>query len=239
MTQVQSYERSLQRSHASLTRDDRPFVFGMAGREWDLLGEVFAPVYSPSTEASIDFLGLGEDAAKAPRGSFLEIGCGTGVVAVLSALAGSPRVVAADISLPAVRNARMNAERHGVQERLSAVHSDLFSGLGGERFDTVFWSSNYVRAPDTYTYGSIHEAAYVDPGYRTHRRFLTEAPDAVTGNGRVLLHFSDRGDLARLHEIAAECGRTLRTVASEPMVEGEYSSELVEHMLLEVVVTSG
>lgn len=236
---VQCYERSLQRSHASLTRDDRPSVFAMAGREWDLLDEVFAPVYSPSTEAAIGFLGLADGSADAPRGSFLEIGCGTGVIAVLSALNGCPRVVAADISRPAVRNAELNAERHGVRDRLDAVHSDLFSGLPGERFDTVFWSSNYVRAPDTYTYGSIHEAAYVDPGYRTHRRFLAQAPDAVTGNGRVLLHFSDRGDVDRLHEIAAECGRTLRTVASELTVEGEYSSDLVEHMLLEVAVASG
>ncbi|MFD0023533.1 50S ribosomal protein L11 methyltransferase [Streptomyces sp. NPDC058382] len=246
---VQCYERSLQRSHTSLTRDDRPRVFSMAGREWDLLDEVFAPVYSPSTATAIGFLGLAGGGASEPvvpssepplsGGAFLEIGCGSGVIAVLGALAGCPRVVAADISRPAVRNTALNAERHGVRDRLAAVHSDLFSGLGGERFDTVFWSSNYVRAPDTYTYGSIHEAAYVDPGYRTHRRFLAEAPHAVTGNGRVLLHFSDRGDVDRLHEIAAECGRTLSTVARELMVEGEYGSEPVEHMLLEVAVANG
>lgn len=236
---VQCHERSLQRSRDSLTREDRPVVFRMAGHEWDLMDEVFAPVFSPSTETALGFLGLADGPPEAPSGSFLEIGCGTGVIAVLSALAGCTRVVAADISRPAVRNAEMNAARHGVRERLDAVHSDLFSGLGGERFDTVFWSSNYVRAPDTYSYGSIHEAAYVDPGYRAHRRFLTDGPDAVAADGRVLLHFSDRGDVARLYEIAAECGRELRTVANERITEGEYGSDVVEHMLLQVVAASG
>lgn len=36
----------------------RPRVFSTAGREWDLLDEVFAPAYSPSTATALEFLGL-------------------------------------------------------------------------------------------------------------------------------------------------------------------------------------
>ncbi|MEV0603014.1 50S ribosomal protein L11 methyltransferase [Streptomyces sp. NPDC050315] len=208
----------------------------MSDREWDLLDEVFTPVYSPSTGVGVDFLGLA-DATTAEIGqSFLDVGTGSGVIAVLAALAGADRVVALDINPKAVRNAELNAVRHRVADRVRALHSDLFSGLRpDERFDTVFWSSNYVRAPEGYEYGSLHEYAYVDAGYRTHQRFLAEAPDRRTPGGRALLHFSSRGDVAALHRIAAESGRELRTVDSVEVLEGEYGSDLVEHMLLEIL----
>ncbi|MER6997626.1 class I SAM-dependent methyltransferase [Streptomyces sp. NPDC000410] len=239
--QVQSYERSLERSRQSLTRADRPSTFTLGGREWDLLDEVFAPVYSPSTGVALDFLGLsgsdgGTDGHGAHGGSFLEIGCGTGVIAVAAALGGYERVVASDISPRAVENAAINAERHGVTDRVRAVHSDLFSGLGdAERFDTVFWSSNYVLGPDNYEYASVHERAYVDTGYRAHRRYLEQAPRWITEGGRALLHFSSRGDLPALYRIADECRRELHTLSAYRVCEGEYGNDMVEHMLLQIV----
>ncbi|WP_251050421.1 MULTISPECIES: class I SAM-dependent methyltransferase [unclassified Streptomyces] len=212
----------------------------MCGREWDLLDEVFAPVFSPSTGIALEFLGLNDLPAGAPAaataGSFLEIGCGSGVTAVMAALAGHARVVASDISPRAVENAAVNAERHGVDDRLSAVHSDLFSGLAEtERFDTIFWSSNYVMAPESYEYKSVHERAYVDTGYRAHRRYLEQAPRWLTPTGSALLHFSDRGDTAALYQIAADTGRELRTLRSHRVREGEYGEDMVEHMLLQIL----
>ncbi|MGW0362885.1 methyltransferase domain-containing protein [Streptomyces sp. NPDC002990] len=209
----------------------------MCGREWDLLNEVFAPIYSPSTGMALEFLGLNQPSPR-QTGSFLEIGCGTGVTAVMAALAGRERVVASDISPRAVENAAANAERHGVGDRLRALHSDLFSGLTeGERFDTIFWSSNYVLAPESYEYKSVHERAYVDTGYQAHRRYLEQATRWLTPTGSALLHFSDRGDVAALHRVARESGRELRLLSSHRIREGEYGSDTVEHMLLQILPT--
>ncbi|MBE8471481.1 methyltransferase domain-containing protein [Streptomyces justiciae] len=235
--QVQDYQRSLERSRQSLNRADRPDVFTLAGRQWDLLDEVFAPVYSPSTGVALDFLGLtGPGVEEVRRGSFLEIGCGTGAIAVTAALAGHTPVVASDINVRAVENAAVNARRHAMTDRVRAVHGDLFSGLdAGERFDTVFWSSNYVLGPDHYEYRSAHERVYVDAGYRTHRRYLEQAPLRTTSGGRALLHFSSRGDHPRLTRIAEETGRELRVLNSCRVREGEYGNEIVEHLLLQIV----
>jgi release factor glutamine methyltransferase len=208
----------------------------MYGREWDLLPEVFAPIYSPSTNMAMEFLGLANSLGVPRAGSLLEIGCGTGMVAVSAALAGCERVVAADVNPSAVRNAAMNATRHGVSDRFDARHSDLFTQLDEhERFDTIFWSSNYVLAPPEYQYQNMHERAYVDPGYRTHRRFLEEAPRWLAPHGVVLLHFSTRGDLVSLLRIAGECGRGLHMLRSNTIREGELD---IEHMLLEVTMVA-
>lgn len=232
MNRVQSYERSLERSRRSLLREDRLRTFQMNDHEWDLLDGVFAPPYSPSTGVALDFLGLSGPGVAPRHGSFLEMGCGTGVVAVLAALAGCTDVVASDINPQAVANAALNAERHQVQDRFEAVIGDMFSGLAPERrFDLIFWSSNYVLAPDGYDYQSDHERAYVDTGYAAHRRFLVEAPLRATREGSVLLHFSDRGDVEGLHRIADECGRELRVVKTLLVQEG---ADPVTHMLVEV-----
>ncbi|MEC4019639.1 50S ribosomal protein L11 methyltransferase [Streptomyces sp. H27-D2] len=190
---------------------------------------------SPSTAVSLNLLDLSGPDAPSRTGSLLEIGCGTGVIAVSAALAGCERVVATDINPSAVRNAAANAARHGVAGQVRTVLSDLFAGLDAQdRFDTVFWHSNYVLAPERYEYRDMHERGYVDPGYAAHRRFLAEAPDRLTPNGSALLHFSSRGDQARLRREAAACGRGLRLLRSVMDREGEHE---IEHMLLNVTTT--
>ncbi|MEU2157189.1 methyltransferase domain-containing protein [Streptomyces sp. NPDC019396] len=234
MTEHRSYLRSLERSRRSLTREDRPEVFAMAGREWDLLDGVFAPPFSATTGIALDVLGLtGDDEPRyRPGGSFLEIGTGTGIIAVSAALAGCARVVAADISTAAVRNTALNAVRHGVGDRLRAVHSDLFAALDAdERFDTVYWHSNFVLAPPDYRPETQHEIAYVDPGYQAHRRYLSEAPGLLAEGGSALLQFSDRGDVALLHEMADSCERELVVRDRRRFLEG---AEELEHILFEI-----
>lgn len=253
---VQDYRRSLARCTASQSRANRPNRIRLGGREWALLDGVFSPADSPSSAIGLAFLGLGtmpgdarpggtQDAlpdapagtagdgvtGDAPSGSFLEVGSGTGVIAVQAALAGCT-VTAVDINPEAVRNTATNAALHGRHGQVRALHSDLFSALGPEeRFDTVFWSSNYVLAPGGFRYRSISERAYVDPGYAAHRRYLAEAPERVRPGGRALLHFSSRGNLTELRRIAAELGRSLTVRRFHPVLEG---ADLVDHMLLEI-----
>lgn len=236
MTQAGNYLLSLERSRQARTRADRPSSFVMYDREWDLFPEVFAPIYSPSTGMAMDFLGLGEPLEVPRTGSFLEIGCGTGIIAVSAALAGCDRVVATDINPAAVMNAAKNAARHGVADRLTATQSNLFDQLDEHKpFDTIFWSSNYVAAPAGYEYQNTHERAYVDPGYWTHRRFLAEAPRWLAPGGVILLHFSTRGDVVGLLRAAGEHQRALSMLESRTIQEGETT---VEHMLLEVTPDS-
>lgn len=184
MSAIKNYERSLERSRASLHHGERPRTFALAGVEWHLLEGVFAPPFSASTGMAMELLGLAGPAPAPWRGSFLEVGSGTGVIAVSAALAGCDRVTALDISEQAVRNTAMNAARHDVADRVHAVHSDLFDALApGDRHDTVYWHSNFVLAPPEYRYASVHERAYVDPGYRAHRRYLAECLSYVTPGG--------------------------------------------------------
>ena len=221
-----AYVRSLERSRHSNTRTDRPRVFSLAGREWDLLDSVFPPVYSPSTAAFLDLLDF------PVGGSMIEVGCGAGVIAVSAALAGCAHVVATDLNPEAARNAELNAARHGVADRVRCAPGDVFGALDpGDVFDLVFWHSNFVLAPPDLDGLSAHDLAYVDPGYRAHRTYLAEASSRVRPGGDALLGFSSRGDLDRLRALADTVDVALDVVDTKQVPEAD---TVVEYQLLRV-----
>jgi len=171
--------------------------------EWDLLPDVW-PGNAVATGLFTAWLPY-EDAR-----SFLEVGCGAGVTAVLAALRGCPRVCALDINPAAVENSRLNALRHGVGEKLTTLTSDLFSGLDPlDRFDLIYWNSPFVEAPASHRYESQIDYAAFDAGYTMHQRFFAEAGRHLTDGARVFLGFSETlGNPERIKEFAEQAGFT-------------------------------
>ncbi|AZC20284.1 class I SAM-dependent methyltransferase [Pseudomonas sp. CMR5c] len=179
------------------------------GRIFEVHDGVFPPTHFQSTRIFTRHLPYPHG------GAFLEIGCGTGVTAVTAALSGCARVVASDISEAAVRNARANVERHGVAEQVSTRHGDLFDVLDdGERFDMIFWNSNFVFVPEDYAFEQPILRAFCDAGYVAHRRFLREAPSYLSPSGQLLIGFSSQGDESALTALLTEHGYASTVVAS-------------------------
>ncbi|MFX1416302.1 MAG: 50S ribosomal protein L11 methyltransferase, partial [Promethearchaeota archaeon] len=81
-------------------------------------------VYPPSedTYLLLDAIELG------PSDTFLEIGCGSGLLSVAAARIAQ-KVVATDISLRAIRNTKENLIRNALDHRCSVIQSDLLSAL--------------------------------------------------------------------------------------------------------------
>ncbi|MFH5227894.1 50S ribosomal protein L11 methyltransferase [Antrihabitans spumae] len=224
------YTKSLERSKFSRERNSGDNEIVVGGDEWTLLEDVFSPADTRSTLAHIDLLDFTEGE------TFLEIGSGIGMIAVKAALGGCRSVVATDINPAAVANTERNVRRFGVADRVTTVHSDLFDGLSPDlRFDTIYWHSNNVWAPPTLALQSVHELAYVDPGYAAHRRFLREARNFVSDRGRVLLALSSRAGRRELEDLAAQEGAKFVDVRSKTVDEPEGA---VSYDLIEVVTAS-
>lgn len=76
--------------------------------------------------------------------SFLELGAGTGLVALVAARKGA-QVTASDVSGAAVRNLRENAQRNELP--ITVVHSDLFQALPGHYDVIAINPPYYARDP--------------------------------------------------------------------------------------------
>lgn len=218
------FARGQQLFRRHLDEGDRQTEFELAGRRWTLLPGVFAPTYSPVTELFTAWIPY------PVGGTLLEMGSGTGVTAVSAALDGCRRVTALDISAAAVQNTRRNVERHGVADRVVVHQSDLFDALSAdERFDVIYWNSNFVEAPQEFVNASDLHHAFFDPGYETHRRYLLQAPYHLSERGRLLLGFSDLGSWEQLRAACDAAGLTAEVLrAQQCQLEISIEFQLVE-----------
>ncbi|RNL86592.1 methyltransferase domain-containing protein [Halostreptopolyspora alba] len=202
--------------------------FELLGMEWDLVPGVFAPRPGTGTEWYTTAVPYPAD------GRFLEIGSGAGVTAVWAALHGCSHVTATDITEAAVRNTLRNVQRHGVSDRVTALRSDLFSGLdSGERFDTVFWNCSVIEAPEEFEYTREVEWAIFDRGYAALSRYLSEVHEWLLPGGRALVTFNSLGDFSRMRELAERSGVALDRIDS---CQRWLAEDLVTFNLFEVVL---
>lgn len=129
---------------------------------------VFSPFIAPSGCLSLAF-----PSSLIVKGrSVLDVGCGSGVTACLSALNGASKVVGIDISSHAIQNANKNREATCADLDVTFLEGDLFAPLyAGETFDVIFADLPLMnRQPK-----DDIEAIFYDPGYRSARLFLQQA----------------------------------------------------------------
>lgn len=81
--------------------------------------------------------------------SILDIGTGSGCIAIASALAiPEASVDAADISADALSVAQINVVRHEVRDRVRLVQSDVYAGVQGRRYDVIISNPPYVGSAE-------------------------------------------------------------------------------------------
>ncbi len=176
---------------------------------WGMRIDVFQNVFSPRFFKDTEF--FAEVVPLLAHGDFLEIGSGTGAVSLTVGLKKEiGRITAIDINPAAVANTYHNwRELHNRKQfdrDINIFRSDLFSAIPrDQRFDTIFW--NVPFGPYcTHTPNMLERAIY-DPGYRTLKRFLKEAPEHMARDSTLLLGFSsDIGDKELFDRRVREAG---------------------------------
>jgi release factor glutamine methyltransferase len=117
----------------------------------------------------------------------LDIGTGSGALALAAARAGAAHVTAVDLSLRSVAATWLNSRLHRAAVRMR--HGDLFTPVAGQRFDLVVANPPYVPAT-TAVLPRHRKARCWDAG--TDGRALLDricagVPDVLAPDGAVLL----------------------------------------------------
>jgi release factor glutamine methyltransferase len=152
----------------------------------------FPNVFNPKYFFSTQWFAENVSEAVKNEDDFLEMGCGTGAVSVITALKNpNIRVCSTDINPEAVRNTEFNMLNHKLGSRMQVFQGDVFDGLKNKnlKFDTIFWAMPFgYLSPEEKI--DNRRAAVHDPGYRAIEKFIREAPMFLKENGRLLIGFS-------------------------------------------------
>jgi precorrin-6B methylase 2 len=119
----------------------------------------------------------------------VDIGCGTGVLAIIAARLGAHRVYGTDIAPDVIEIGTANAARLGVADRVQFLHGDLFDGLPADlQADLVIGDVSGI--PDDLAAESGWFPSLTGGGRRGSElpiRMLEAARSRIRAGGRLLL----------------------------------------------------
>lgn len=137
-----------------------------------------------------------------PHETVLDMGTGSGALGILAAQCGAS-VVAVDISSVAVECARANARLNNLQNKVDVRQSNLFASIrSDEKFSLILFNPPFMNGQPS----SLLEVAMYDHGYATLTQFFVEFPNYLDDNGRVLIVFSESGDVEYLKKLMTDSG---------------------------------
>ncbi len=140
-----------------------------------------------------------------------DLGTGSGLQALAAARAGAARVVALDVNPNAVAAAQANARAHGFSDRISVVHSNLFSAIAPEpKFDVILSNPPFCegRAWDTADRAWRAGARYEDIAPLFH-----QARERLAADGVLYLILSSHSDLELVGTFVRQAGFSARVAS--------------------------
>jgi methylase of polypeptide subunit release factors len=161
---------------------------------------VFHPRFFISSECFAKFIGGLDLTGKCVA----DIGTGSGILALAAARAGANMVIAADINPNAALAARANARANSFARQVTAVCSDLLSGLARRPIFDVILSSPPKHA------GEPRDLAdsgwHAGEGYRHIAALFSQCRERLKPEGRMYVMVSSDSDLDLIGRLIGNAG---------------------------------
>ena len=170
--------------------------------------DVPVSVYHPAEDSML----LGEAMVKEKlRGKkLLEIGCGSGVLAIIAAREGA-EVTAVDVDKAAVAATIDNAVK--ADASIVVKLSDLFEAVGGEKFDIIVFNPPYL--PEDMPQYADRRWSGGETGRDVIDRFIDSAEKHLAPDGKVLLLVSSLTKIDKVIERLYKARFTASVVAKK------------------------
>src|SRR5215218_4041946 len=169
-----------------------------AGFRLKVPATVFHPRYFLSSERFADFIGTLQLSGK----TVVDVGTGSGILALAAARAGAERVIALDINPNAAAAAVENARANGLGARVVSAGMNLLSGFQPRPMFDVVLSSPPKHA------GEPRDLAdrgwHAGPNFRDVSSLFEQARERLKPGGRVYVMLSSDSDLRLLIDTLSE-----------------------------------
>jgi release factor glutamine methyltransferase len=167
---------------------------------------VFHPRYFISSRRFAEFI----DTLNLGGKRVLDVGTGTGILAIAAARAGAETVIATDINPNAALSVPDNAQANGVGDRVKAVCMNLLSGfLPAPLFDVI------IANPPKHAEESRDLADrgwHGGPQHRDIAPLFDEASERLQPGGRLYVMVSSHSDLGLVENLIERAGFNFRVV---------------------------
>ena len=147
----------------------------------------------------------------------LDVGTGTGALAIWAAQHNATSVIAVDIAAAAVTNAQRNVERHGLADHIEVRTGNVFSSIApSESFDIILANlpgRNKAAVDDT-------SAAQWDTDFRAHRALFEGARSHLRTGGIIYMVKANYPDLTEMVDLAETYGYEVTALGRSTPEEG-------------------
>ena len=143
--------------------------------------------------------------------SVLDVGTGSGVIAIFSCYQGAGKVVGIDINPAAIKSAKHNVKMHGFEKVMKVVKSNLFDNIAGQKFDVI--TAN-IPFRDKFAHDIVARAQW-DTDFQTNTRFFSEVGNHLNPGGRIYFIHSNFGETDRVKKLAKAAGFSVKTIGRE------------------------
>jgi len=186
------------------------------GRTITYLGKKFH-VYPNTFWPFLDSQPLVRNFRIKPGESVLDVGTGSGVIAIFACYQQASRVLALDINPAAIRSARRNAHEHGFDGVMEVRRSNLFEKVGDEQFDVITANLPFRNK----TAHDVVARSQWDTDFRTNTDFFAQVRRYLKPGGRIYFAHSNFGAPEEVRRLAKEAGFSIRMMARSPAAKAE------------------
>jgi release factor glutamine methyltransferase len=176
----------------------------VAGMRLTVRPTVFHPRYFISSERFAEFI----DTLDLNGKQVIDVGTGTGILAIAAARAGAERVIATDINPNAALSVPENARGNEVGDRVTAVCMNLLSGLvAAPLFDVIVANvPKHAQEPRDLADRGWHGGT----SHRDITPLFDQAYERLKPNGQLYVMFSSHSDLDLIDKVIKRAGFKFR-----------------------------
>ncbi len=163
---------------------------------------VFSPKNTVSTKVFLDYISSLNLTGK----KVLELGCGSGIMSVLSASIGAV-TTASDINQIALDSLKEVSTKQGLQ--INTVFSDLFEKLDGNDFDYIFINPPYYPKKP---FNLEEKAWFCGENFEFFEKIFLQLQEINTEKTKVLMILSDACELEKIQAIALKNAKNFQEI---------------------------
>ncbi len=166
--------------------------------------EVFPPHLTLSTKILLDFISEIELQDK----SFLELGCGSGIISLLASKKGAT-VTASDINKTALEYLEKASAEHNLE--VDCVYSDLFENIQGKHFNFIIINPPYYPKKPKNT---KEQAWFCGEDFEYFENLFQQLPKFISEENQTFIILSEDCNIKKITNIASENNLVLENVFS-------------------------